>query len=175
MTMDRNVYPSGTLVVYAGTGVCRVTSVDVPPGQSKPFYTLSPLYGTEVIFVPVDTHAYLRPVFTRPEAEDFIRRIPSLPELALSGGNLQLLSRQYQACLQSHEPADLARLIKTTCHKDAAAREQGKRPGKLEETYRRRAEELLYGELAVSLGISRDKVPQQIRRMLKTASQEAAS
>lgn len=54
-----------------------------------------------------------------------------------------------------------------TSGRKVAARESGKRPGKLEEKYRKRVEELLYGELSAALGISRETVPQYIRGMLK--------
>ena len=136
-------YPVGALIVYGGSGVCRVIGVGVPEGQSKTYYTLAPLYGTEVIYAPVDTRVFLRPVLTKEEADDLIRS------------------------MQSHDAADLVKLIKTIHWRDAAARESGKRPGKLEEKYRKRAEELLYGELSAALGISRETVPQYIRGMLK--------
>ena len=160
-------YPVGALIVYGGSGVCRVIGVGVPEGQSKTYYTRAPLYGTEVIYAPVDTRVFLRPVLTKEEADDLIRSMPSIRAERVETGNLQLRSRQYQASFQSHDAADLVKLIKTIHWRDAAARESGKRPGKLEEKYRKRAEELLYGELSAALGISRETVPQYIRGMLK--------
>lgn len=145
-------YPVGALIVYGGSGVCRVIGVGVPEGQSKTYYTLAPLYGTEVIYAPVDTRVFLRPVLTKEEADDLIRSMPSIRAERVETGNLQLRSRQYQASFQSHDAADLVKLIKTIHWRDAAARESGKRPGKLEEKYRKRAEELLYGELSAALG-----------------------
>lgn len=145
-------YPVGALIVYGGSGVCRVIGVGVPEGQSKTYYTLAPLYGTEVIYAPVDTRVFLRPVLTKEEADDLIRSMPSIRAERVETGNLQLRSRQYQASFQSHDAADLVKLIKTIHWRDAAARESGKRPGKLEEKYRKRAEELLYGRAVGSIG-----------------------
>lgn len=114
-------YPVGALIVYGGSGVCRVIGVGVPEGQSKTYYTLAPLYGTEVIYAPVDTRVFLRPVLTKEEADDLIRSMPSIRAERVETGNLQLRSRQYQASFQSHDAADLVKLIKTIHWRDAAA------------------------------------------------------
>ena len=43
------------------------------------YYTLSPLYGNETIYVPVDTRVLLRPILTREEAEARLRsQLPAL-------------------------------------------------------------------------------------------------
>ena len=160
------MYQVGDLVIYGGSGVCQIKDIGAPGGsraeQEKQYYTLAPVYGTEVIFVPVDTKVYMRPVLSRDEAEKFIRQIPSIEEAKINAGSLQLVSRQYQESLQSHECCDLVGLIKTIHRKDSQARKLGRKPGKIEEKYRKRAEDLLYGELSVALGIPRDNVGQYI-------------
>ena len=45
----------------------------------------------------------------------------------------------------------------------------GRQPGKVDARFRKRAEELLYGELSVALGIPQDSVPQYIHQKLKAA------
>lgn len=165
--MSGNMYQTGALVVYGGSGVCKVTGVGVPEGQSKPYYTLSPVYGTEVIYAPVDTKVFMRPALTRQQAEEFIQLMPAIEGEAVHSGNLQLRTRQYQASFESHSAEDLVKLIKTIYQKDETAKASGRRPGRVEEKYRKRAEELLYGELSVALDIPRDNVPQYIRQALK--------
>ena len=59
------------------------------------------------------------------------------------------------------------RLLKTIHSRNSAARKNGRRPGKVEGRYQKRAEELLYGELSISLGIPLEEVPQYIRQVLK--------
>ena len=172
------MYQVGDLVIYGSSGVCRVSAVGKPGvsyvDEGKDYYTLSPLYGTEVIYAPVDTKVYMRPTLTREEAEQFIREMPGMQEQELDGKNLQLLVRQYQDAFQPHDCTALAKLIKTAYCKNTAARKCGKKPGKVDEKYMKRAEELLYGELAVALGISRDSVPQYIREALRTEPRGAA-
>ena len=76
------MYPEGTLLVYGRNGVCKVLSVGEAPFRGadphRLYYTLSPLYGNETIYVPVDTRVLLRPILTREEAEALIRSIPSI-------------------------------------------------------------------------------------------------
>ena len=75
----------------------------------------------------------------------------------------------HQASFHANNSAELARLLKTIHHKDTDARKAGRQPGKVDERFRRRAEELLYGELSIALGIPQDSVPQYIRQKLNTA------
>ena len=50
------MYQVGDLVIYGSSGVCRVSAVGKPGvsyvDEGKDYYTLSPLYGTEVIYAP---------------------------------------------------------------------------------------------------------------------------
>lgn len=78
-------------------------------------------------------------------------------------------SHAYQESFHANDSAELARLLKTIHHKDSDARKAGRQPGKVDECFRKRAEELLYGELAVALGIPQDSVPQYIHQKLKAA------
>lgn len=152
------------LIIYGGTGVCRVTAVDTREGRS--FYTLDPVYGTETIYVPADAKVFMRPVLTRAEAEDLIAQIPSIDAESVAGKNLQLLGRYYQEALQSHQCTDLIRLIKTIYNRNNSTGRDTKKPYKLDETYRKRAEDLLHGELAVSLEIPREGVEAYIAQRI---------
>lgn len=174
--MGARVYQSGELVVYGGSGVCRVAAVG--EGESprfeagKCYYTLCPLYGSEVIYVPVDTKAHLWPALTREEAVEFIHTIPAIQEEAVDGRSVQVLTRQYQLSFQSHERADLVRLLKTIYARNAAAQVSGKRPGRIDEKYMRLAEDLLHGELAAALDVPREEIGQYIADTLRSKGPE---
>ena len=161
------MYHVGELVVYGSSGVCRVASVGaLTGGDARHYYTLDPLYGTETIFAPVDTRVYMRPVLTKDQAEDLITGIPEVAEETLDGCSLPVVTRYYKASFETHEVCDLVRLIKTIQLKDSEAVRLGRKPGKTEEKYRKRAEELLHGELAVALGMALEQVPQYISSRL---------
>ena len=167
------MYQIGDYVVYGGSGVCQVMAVGTPASSAcdrhRAYYTLRPLAGTETIYVPVDAHVSIRPVLTRQEADALILQLPGLPECPVDTKNPQLRSHAYQESFRANDSAELARLLKTIHHKDTDARKAGQQPGKVDTRYRKRAEELLYGELAVALGIPQDSVPQYIHQKLKAA------
>lgn len=167
------MYQIGDYVVYGGSGVCQVMAVGTPASSAcdrhRPYYTLRPLASTETIYVPVDAHASMRPVLTRQEADALILQLPGLPECPVDTKNPQLRSHAYQESFRANASAELARLLKTIHQKDSDARRAGRQPGKVDERFRKRAEELLYGELAVALGIPQDSVPQYIHQKLKAA------
>ena len=164
------MYQVGDLVIYGGSGVCRVTGVGRPAlsglDRQRCYYTLSPLYGTETIYAPVDTKVPMRPILSRAEAEKLIRALPGIRRLTIENGNLRLAARQYQEAFCPSDCVSLVRLMKAAYSKNSSARQSGKKPGQLDEKYRRRAETLLYGELAAALGITPDEVPQYIQHTL---------
>ena len=165
------MYQIGDYVVYGGSGVCQVMAGGTPASSAcdrhRAYYTLRPLASTETIYVPVDTHVSIRPVLTRQEADALILQLPGLPECPVDTKNPQLRSHAYQESFRANDSAELARLLKTIHHKDTDARKAGRQPGKVDTRYRKRAEELLYGELSVALGIPQDSVPQYIHQKLK--------
>ena len=81
-------------------------------------------------------------------------------------------SHAYQESFHANDSAELARLLKTIHHKDSDARKAGRQPGKVDECFRKRAEELLHGELAVALGIPIDEVQPYISRSISEAAAE---
>ena len=159
------MFQVGELIVYGGEGVCRVEAVG-PLAMSevehddddKEYYTLAPLYRMGKIYTPVDTAVLMRPVLSRKEAEDLIRKIPEIEPPVQTERNPRVLGAFYQEIIRSHNCLDMIQLIKTTYGKTQARLARGIKPGQVDERYRKRAEELLYGELAVALDIPREEV-----------------
>lgn len=83
------------------------------------------------------------------------------------GRGLRAAGEQYQKLLSSHDCADLVRLIKTIYVKQQNDQAAGRKGGQVEERYRKRAEETLYGELAVALEIPKDSVEAYIRQTIE--------
>lgn len=169
------MYQPGDLIIYGGEGVCRVESVGplaLPDVKSdKLYYTLQPLYRSGTVFAPVESKVFMRPVIGREEAEGLVRAIPDIEERHLEGRNLRIAGEYYQKMMDSHNCADLVQLIKTIYSKQQNAQAAGRKGGQMDERYRKRAEDALYGELAVALEISKDSVEEYIR---KTIEEDAA-
>lgn len=168
------MFKVGDLVCYGSSGVCTVAEVAPRKGKGidpeKLYYTLRPVYGSETIYTPVDTRVFIRSALSRAEAEQLIDRIPSIPETICTERTPSLAKNYYERCLQSHACEDLIQLIKGIWCKNRSAETNGKKPGQMDLRYKKRAEDLLHGELAVALGIDRDEVASYISLHLKTQS-----
>ena len=168
------MYQTGELILYGGTGVCRVTDIVAKKfGRTEPeklFYVLTPLYQSGTITTPVENgKVFTRPVITRDEALSLIDSIPGIEAEAYHNQNLQQLENHYKHELESHDCRDLLRLTMSTYRKKQE-REQAKlKFGAVDRRYMERAENLLFGELAVALDIEKDSVQSFIEDRLQTS------
>ena len=162
------MYQIGDYIVYGNEGVCRVDGI-APfhiPGMTEErlYYTLTPLYHDEKIYTPVDTEVFMRPVISREEAIELIATIPGIEAEAYENKNLRFSNEQYEESFQSHDCADLLRVIKAVYIKRCSANERGRKLGQIDERYMKRAEDRLHEEFAVALGIPKDEVREYIRK-----------
>lgn len=168
------MFQPGEFVVYGSSGVCEV--VGVGPLESKAadpnrsYYTLQPVFELEKIYTPVDGGVFIRPVMTREQAEAFIREIPTMGEDLCTEKNPASLRGHYEATLQSHQCRELVRLIRGIRHKCRETEKKGRKMGQVDQRYRKKAEGLLHGELAVALGISVDQVESYIQQVVQQAA-----
>lgn len=168
------MYQTGEYIVYGTSGVCRVEAIGKPPfdtEEDKPYYTLAPVAGTETIYVPVDSSVFTRPVISRAQAEELIQTIPTIEEDGFTSHSMRMSSEHYQAVLQSHDCRDLVQLIKTVY---AKSRRSGRRISQVDQRYRKRAEDLLHGELAVALDIPVGEVHSYISHAIAQHKKETA-
>lgn len=169
-----SMYQFGALVIYRGEGVCRVEAVgplNMPDVQKdKLYYTLVPLYVGEKIYTPVDTSAIIRPTLTKEEAVELVRTIPNIQAISCTGRDPRTLNAFYSEKLCSYDCINMVQVIKTAYNKRSTCRSQGSKPSSVDERYMKRAEELLYGELAVALEIPREDVLGYISQVIENAS-----
>ena len=166
------MFEPGDMIIYSGEGACRVESVgplDMSGANpSKLYYTIQPVYRQGKIFIPVDSRVFMRPIITREQAEALIRRIPEIEGEVYENRNLRMLNEHYQSLLQSHDCEDMLQLIKAVYTKQQDNLAQGKKTGLVDERYMKRAEDILYGELAVALDIPKQNVPDYITNILES-------
>lgn len=165
------MFQVGEMIIYGGEGACRVEAVGrlekAGIDRGKDYYTLSPCYRVGSIYTPVDSKVFMRRIISREEAESLIRSIPHIDAAPCNDRNLRALNEHYQSLLRTHDCADMVQVIKAAYEKRRAKQAQGSRPGQVDEKYMKRAEELLYGELAVALEIPRDQVHDYIVRAIE--------
>jgi CarD family transcriptional regulator len=166
------------LVIYGGTGVCRVKEVTekkMSGGEARMYYVLDPLFQDGTIYTPVDTKTYMRPVMTAPEAERVIDAIPDLKAECYHDRNFNQLATRYEQVLGSHEFLDIVGLALSIREKKVQAELQSKKLGQVDTKFMKRAESLINGELSVALGIPQEEVPGYIEcRVQKVRQQRAA-
>ncbi len=156
------MFKIGDKVVYGMSGVCEICDIAPIESDTRDYYKLKPYFGSEVIFAPVGTKVFMREIMSREEAEKLIRRIPYIDGDDCEDKNFLATRKKYQDFIGSHDVEDLIRLIKGIYEKG-----EKKKLGMVDEQYMKRAEDLLYGELAIVLDIGRDAVCDYIKNTLK--------
>jgi CarD family transcriptional regulator len=166
-------YQPGDLVVYGSAGVCRVETIMEPDfeagrhgfDRSRTYYVLIPFYRTEIIYVPTDNpKVFMRPIITREEAEQLIDSIPEITVKGVYASSLQELRNYYRAATSNYECSDLVELTMSIYAKKKDMQAQKKKIGQVDGDTMKKAEEMLFGELAVALGIDKEKVPEYIAK-----------
>lgn len=161
------MYAVGDKIIYGGSGVCTVEEICARKFSrtepDKQYYKLRPVYGTETIYVPLDSPAFMRPVMTREEAEALIARMPQIEEQVCISSSVTMLRQQYEEFFRDHSCESYIRLVKGIYIKGL----NGKKLGQTDQRYMKRGEEVLYSELAVALGIKPAEVPAYIKAAIE--------
>lgn len=161
------MFSIGDKIVYGGTGVCvveKITQVQVPDAEApRSYYILRPLYQPGTIQTPVDNVKIpIRPVLTKAEAEELVDAMPGVRATMCMEKNLSALRNYYRDQMSSFECIDLVRMTKSIYAKKKDAESRQKKIGLTDEKFLHRAEDLLYGELAIALNIPKDSVSDYI-------------
>ena len=176
-------YKPGEYIIYGNTGVCCIDSIITPDSndvkhgfdKSRCYYVLKPLYHTETIYTPTDnTRVFMRRVISKEEAERLIDLIPTIQAEAYHADSLQDLRNHYKSVTESYDCSDLIELTMSIYAKKQYAEQQKRKFGEVDGKFMKQAEEMLFGEFSVALGIDRKDVPDYIsERVMKKSSAEA--
>ena len=160
------MFSVGDYVVYGSNGVCRITDIgpmDLPGvSKDKLFYTMTPCYIRDSsLFTPIDNpRVIMRPVMTKDEAENFVESIKDIDEITIKEEKRREL--EYKEAVLSCDPEVLVGIIKTIYGRMNERIAEGKKVTSSDSKYFHIAEDSLYGELAISLGIEKDEVKNYI-------------
>lgn len=156
------MFEIGDYIVCGNNGICTVESIgtiDVPDvNPERLYYILQPVYAKgSVVYIPVDNEKIvMRKILTKEQAQALIDKIPeieTIPEL-----NDKLREEKFKECLRHHDCTDWIRIIKTLYLRRQAREERGQKVTAMDARYLKVAEENLYCEFAMALGIDRDEV-----------------
>lgn len=160
------MFEKGAYVVCGSKGVCLVddiTTLNISGvDKERLYYILKPVYmAASTVYVPVDAaKESIRPILSKEEAHALIRVIPQIPLITIT--NDKLLEQEYRGCMRSNSCEELIRIIKTIYSRKQKRIEAGRKVTAVDAKYFRLAEDSLYGELAVALGMPREDVEEYI-------------
>lgn len=163
-------YSIGDLIIYGETGVCRVEDIVERPflDGTKNCYKLSPVYSSCTIYTPVDNESvFMRPIISKDEADSLIASIPDLEPTVCNVTAPRELSERYDKIIKTHDCSELISLTMAIYEKRLRLIEQKKKLSAIDERYMKKAEDLLFGELAAALGIDKSSVSNYIAEKVK--------
>ena len=165
------MFEIGELIIYGGNGVCRVEKIgpiDTGMGmKDRMYYRLNPLKNKDSrIFTPVDNEkVIMRPTMTKEDALALIDQIQDVETLWI--GDERRRETEYKEAVRKCDCREYVKIIKTIYLRKEARLADGKKVTAVDERYYAIAEENLYGELAVALGMDRDQTKTFVEQRVK--------
>ena len=133
------------------------------PDGVKNCYKLQPIYQSCAIFTPVDNNAvFMRPIMSRDEANRLIAEIGEIPPCEVRAVSPREMSSEYDRIIKNHDCTSLVALAKYIYKKRIRLLEAKKKLSAVDERYMKKAEDLLFGELAASLGIEKTEIRENV-------------
>ncbi|MDR0859309.1 MAG: hypothetical protein LBN97_09800 [Oscillospiraceae bacterium] len=161
------MYSVGEMVFYENTGICQISDITdkktEETGENQLYYVLKPLYVDYTISVPVGSgNVFMRPIISKNEAERLIDSIPAIKVKPKKYTAVGELDKYYKSYFTSHKCEDLLELTVSINAKKVQSEKKKRWLGVIDEKYKRKAEDMLFGELAAALEIERSEVPDYI-------------
>lgn len=153
-------------IVCGGNGVCKVVDIGVPNirtgGVKREYYKLQAIYengGT--VYIPVDNEkVIMRKVMSKDEANELISSMPSIETFNLD--DEKICEVKYREVMQKYDCEEWVKIIKTLYIRRDGRLLEGKKSIALDVKYLKMAEDYLFGELAISLDMSKESVKELV-------------
>ena len=165
------MFEVGEYIVYGCKGVCQVeeiTHIDIPgSNKDRLYYVLTPMDDRNgKIYAPTDNEKVaMRKVITEKEAKQLIEEMPQIEKIWVS--NEKQREIKYKEALRTCDYRAWISIIKTLYFRKKERIAQGKKITSLDERYLKAAENELYSELSLTLGIPRGEMEQLICKRLE--------
>lgn len=164
------MFQKNDYVFYESEGICLVADILRSPLEGMPkdkdYYLLRSIYSRNgVLYVPVDNDKiYMRAILKKEEAEKLVNEIPKLEEIEEE--NSKKLRATYIELLQSHQPHNWVRILKTVRSRLRNSIANGQRISDTERSVAENAKRFLHSELALALNLEENEVEDYIRTRL---------
>ena len=167
------MFEVGEYIVYGVKGVCRIediTHIDISGAdKNRLYYVLTPIgESSGKIYAPTDNQkVMMRKVITKEEADRLIEELPEIELLWVPDDKQR--ETKYKEALNTCDYRAWVSIVKTLYLRKQERVAQGKKITALDERYMRTAENELYSELSLTLGIPKEQMEHYIKERLKTA------
>lgn len=159
-------------IIYGRTGVCKIDDITTlnfdDIDKEKKYYILQPLYSqSSKIYIPVNNNkVIMRKIVSEKEAKELIDSIPNIDIIWFD--NEKLRDEAYKKSMYKCECKEWIRIIKSLYLRRKERQAESKKLSIVDERYMRSAEDLLYGELAIALNMSKEDVESFITKLVET-------
>lgn len=163
---EMRMFKVGEYINYGTAGACEVIDITTLNMDGVPkerlYYILMPCGDSKGrLFTPVDNERVaMRPLLSKEEADALIREIPEIEQIWV--GNDKLREETYKKAMKSGECREWIRIIKTLYLRKQQRIRQGKKTTAMDERYLKLAEDRLYSELSISLGLPKGEMADYI-------------
>lgn len=161
-------YAVEDLVMYGAVGVCKVTDICSPDfmRDGSLYYVLQPVYNaSETIYAKIGSDKIsMRRSLTREEAQNFIEEMRATEVLWYT--NDKERDVEFKRILKSGDCKEWIRMVKGLYHTKKQKESDGKKLSQADTNIFQKAEKLLYGELALALGLTMEEMPSYIDSVL---------
>lgn len=167
------MFEVGEFVVYGSKGVCRIVDIshiDISGAdKDRLYYVLSPIGDKNAkIYAPTDNPKItMRKVISKEEADKLILELPEIELLWVPDDKQR--EAKYKEVMRTCDYRAWVSIVKTLYLRKKERMAQGKKITALDERYMKAAENELYGELSLTLGIPREEMEDYIKDKIKNA------
>lgn len=167
------MFEIGDYIVCGNNGICTVeniSTIDVPDvDPNRLYYILQPVYAkTSVVYIPVDNEKIImRKVLTKEQVNELIDHIPEIETIREM--NDKLREERFKECMKHYDCADWIKVIKTLYLRKQERVQKGQKVTATDARYLKTAEDNLYCEFAMALGIEKNEVEAFIEKRMEEA------
>lgn len=165
------MFEVGEYIVYGVKGVCRVediTHIDISGAdKNRLYYVLTPIgESSGKIYAPTDNQkVMMRRIISKEEADRLIDELPQIELLWVPDDKQR--EAKYKEALNTCDYRAWVSIVKTLYLRKQERVSQGKKITALDERYMRTAENELYSELSLTLGVPKNEMENYIRDRLE--------
>jgi len=158
------MFKKGELLVYGPAGIMKLVDVREEDiiGEKKEYYILEDINSksSSLTYVPCDNAdlvSLMRPVIDKKSAEKLIKNAKNIAPVSWENDN-RVRAKKFREIIESADHEKLIALIKAIYLNAKERESHGKKSFLLDGTLIEKAENLLYSELSVALGVEKSEI-----------------